>query len=62
MLDIARIESGRLALAEEEVSIVELVSAVGDLSAIKARDKGLQFSRRRRAGRAQGSSPPTRYG
>jgi PAS domain S-box-containing protein len=44
VLDIARIESGRLALAEEEVSIVDLVSAVGDLSAIKARDKGLQFS------------------
>ena len=44
VLDIARIESGRFALAEEEVSIVELVAAVGDLSAIKARDKGLQFS------------------
>ena len=44
VLDIARIESGQLSLAQEEVSIVELVSAVGDLSAIKARDKGLQFS------------------
>jgi PAS domain S-box-containing protein len=44
VLDLARIESGQFALAQETVSLEEIVSAVADLCGVKARDKGLSFS------------------
>ena len=43
ILDLARVESGQLALSEEAFSVEALVAAVAELCALRAAEKGLQL-------------------
>ena len=46
VLDLGKIESGRLEFEHVEFSMVELARELGDLYALRAKDKGLQFDMR----------------
>ena len=46
MLDLGKIESGRMVLEQVEFSLVELTRELGDLYGLRAREKGLGFDLR----------------